>query len=72
MNGPKPLRARFNLVVTLVLIVIVDLSATSYITLTKNGYQNVVINIQESTGFSNCQQAIEDIKVILQSQTFIS
>lgn len=69
MKGP--LDTRLGLVV-LVLLLIVDISSTSYITLTRDGYQNVVVNIQENAGLSGCQQAIDDVKVTFELITFFN
>lgn len=39
------------------------LTSTSHITLTTDGYQNVVVAIDENSGFTSCQQDLENIKV---------
>lgn len=49
---------------TLVLLSTINLSSASFTTLTKDGYQNVVIIIQEdSTYNSNCQETLDNVKV---------
>ncbi|KAI9559851.1 hypothetical protein GHT06_013858 [Daphnia sinensis] len=39
--------------------------STSHVTLTTDGYQNVVVAIDENSGFANCQQDLEKIKLRL-------
>jgi hypothetical protein len=36
---------------------------SSYVTLTRDGYQNVVVSIEENSGFSDCQEGLEAVKV---------
>lgn len=64
MSGRKS-KAGFGFAVGLILLIIADLSTTSYISLTKDGYQNVVVSIEEDSDFSGCQDAIEKVKVSL-------
>ena len=40
-----------------------DLTSTSYVTLTRDNYQNVVVSIEENSGFSNCQEGLNTVKV---------
>ena len=49
----------------LLLILAVDLSTTSYISLTRDGYQNVVVTIEDDSGFDNCVDGIHKVKVLL-------
>ncbi|KAK4030097.1 hypothetical protein OUZ56_023054 [Daphnia magna] len=43
------------------------LTSTSHITLTTDGYQNVVVAIDENSGFTSCQQDLENIKELIRS-----
>ena len=36
---------------------------SSYVTLTRDGYQNVVVSIEENSGFPNCQEGLDAVKV---------
>ena len=53
-----------SVILTLALILATfDLTSTTYITLTRDGYQNVVVSIEENSGFSNCQEGLDSVKV---------
>ncbi|XP_057365303.1 calcium-activated chloride channel regulator 1-like isoform X2 [Daphnia carinata] len=43
------------------------LTSTSHITLTTDGYQNVVVAIDENSGFTSCQEDLENIKELMRS-----
>ena len=49
----------------LLLILAADLSKTSYISLTRDGYQNVVVTIEDDYGFYNYVEGIDQVKVLL-------
>ena len=49
----------------LLLILAADLSNTSYISLTRDGYQNVVVTIKDDYGFYNYVEGIDQVKVLL-------
>ena len=49
----------------LLLILAADLSNTSYISLTRDGYQNVVVTIEDDYGFYNYVEGIDQVKVLL-------
>jgi calcium-activated chloride channel regulator 4 len=36
---------------------------SSYVTLTRDGYQNVVVSIEENSGFASCQEGLDTVKV---------
>ena len=49
----------------LLLILAADLSNTSYISLTRDGYQNVVVTIKDDYGFYKYVEGIDQVKVLL-------
>ena len=64
MSKRKPNTGLGNVIFTLALILAKsDLTSTSYVTLTRTGYQNVVVSIEENSGFSNCKEGLDSVKV---------
>lgn len=64
MEKRKPNTGLGLAILTLALILAIsDVTSTSYVTLTRDGYQNVVVSIEENSGFSNCQEGLDNVKV---------
>ena len=63
MSGRKP-SVSVGIAFAVAVVLFTRLSTASFITLTKDGYQDVVVTIEEgSIRTSDCFQAIEQIKV---------
>ncbi|XP_046463206.1 calcium-activated chloride channel regulator 4A-like [Daphnia pulex] len=40
---------------------------SSYVTLTRDGYQNVVVSIEENSGFASCQEGLDTVKEMIRN-----
>lgn len=62
MSGLKP-KSAYVFVTVFFILITSSLTSTSHVTLTTDGYQNVVVSIEEDSGFISCQEDLENIKV---------